>query len=90
MCLIDTQKKYPLTERVLELHHLLPLSSGTRVSSEGTSLADLVAVCPTCHRAIHRYYEQWLLKNHRIDFSGKDEAYSVYDESKRNIINMEN
>lgn len=90
MCLIDTQKKYPWTERVLELHHLLPLSSGTRVSSEGTSLADLVAVCPTCHRAIHRYYEQWLLKNHRIDFSGKDEAYSVYDESKRNIINMEN
>ncbi len=57
-CNVDTKARYPWTERILDIHHILPLSSGTQVDSKkGTALENLVAVCPTCHRAIHRFYE---------------------------------
>ena len=60
-CKIDTHAKYPWTDRVLDIHHLLPLSSGTRVDAKaGTMLDDLVAICPTCHRSVHRYYDRHL------------------------------
>ena len=31
VCSLDTSATYPWTERIIDLHHLLPLSSGTRV-----------------------------------------------------------
>lgn len=86
-CGIDTRKKYPWLERVLDLHHILPLSSGTRVSSEtGTILDDLMPVCPTCHRAIHRFYDSRLKSLRRQDFLNKEEARDVYEEAKGKII----
>lgn len=85
-CTIDTQKKYPWTERVLDLHHILPLSSGTRVSSRGAILDDLVPICPTCHRAIHRFYDTHLDVIGRKDFLDKKEAFEVYDGAKKSII----
>lgn len=82
MCRVDTAKTYVWTNRILDLHHLLPLSSGTRVESTGTTFKDLVAICPTCHRATHRYYDRWLNDNHRKDFASAVESRDVYQKMK--------
>lgn len=58
MCKMDTQRRYPWAERVLELHHLLPLSSPIRVEKNSSSLKDIVGLCPSCHRATHKYYSK--------------------------------
>lgn len=81
-CARDTAAEYPWADRVLDIHHVLPLCSGTRSSGKGTSLGDLVAVCPTCHRAVHRYYARWLKQAGRKDFTDADEARAVYDAAK--------
>ncbi len=86
-CHIDTKKKYPWTDRILDLHHILPLSSGTRVDSKtGTKLEDLTPVCPTCHRAIHRFYDCHLKAVKRQDFLNEKEAHDVYTRAKGEII----
>lgn len=85
MCSLETATTYPWAERILELHHLLPLSSGIRVNKKGTTLDDLVAVCPTCHRAIHRYYDRWLHDNKLADFPNEAEAHAVYKGMKANF-----
>ncbi len=82
LCILDTHETYPWTERVLELHHIMPLSSGTRVMLDGTILDDLVPLCPNCHRAVHRYYDNWLRKEKRQDFSGIDESKQAYEKIK--------
>ncbi len=82
-CESDTQADYPWTERVLDIHHLLPLCSGTRATKSGTALDDLVANCPTCHRAVHRYYSRWLKKHGQKDFADAAEAKAVYDKAKK-------
>lgn len=81
-CARDTAHEYPWADRVLDIHHVLPLCSGTRSSGSGTSLGDLVAVCPTCHRAVHRYYAKWLKAAGRKDFTDAEEARAVYDAAK--------
>jgi len=78
VCDMDTRATYPWTNRVLELHHKLPLSSGTRVERSGTVLSDLVPVCPTCHRSVHRFYGVWLRDNGKEDFESAREAEEVY------------
>jgi hypothetical protein len=78
VCKLVTDKTYPWTTRVLDLHHLLPLSSGTRVENKGTVLDDLVPVCPNCHRAVHRFYDDWLKSKTRKDFIDATEARSAY------------
>ena len=83
MCGVNTRQIYPWTDRLLEIHHLLPLCSGARTSKDGTLLEDLVANCPSCHRATHRYYETWLAQQNRIDFADAREAKFVYLEAKR-------
>ncbi len=82
ICLLDTRKTYPWTERVLDIHHLLPLCSGTRVEGRNTTFDDLVPVCPSCHRAVHRYYGNWLDSKNRKDFRNADEAKGVYQDMK--------
>lgn len=82
VCVMDTARSYPWTEGVLDLHHLLPLSSGTRVTAHGTKLDDLVPVCPSCHRAVHRYYDRWLQANDRLDFLDLADARAAYDSAK--------
>ena len=81
-CGIDTARKYPWTPRVLDIHHLLPLCSGARTSKNGTLLEDLVANCPTCHRAVHRYYDDWLSDSGHHDFADAEEARRVYCDAK--------
>ena len=86
-CGIDTHVKYPWTERVLDMHHVLPLASGTRVDSKaGTLLEDLRAVCPTCHRSVHRYYDIYLTERGRADFLNKEDALQVYGEARASIV----
>ena len=86
-CQIDTSKKYPWVNRVLDLHHILPLSSGTRVDAKiGTILEDMTPVCPTCHRAIHRYYDEYLRENNKRDFENKEEAHEIYFQAKQGIV----
>ena len=79
VCRMDTRATYPWTDRVLELHHKLPLSSGTRVENAGTVLSDLAPVCPTCHRSIHRFYSRWLQSRDRSDFDSAHEAEKVFE-----------
>ena len=81
-CDMDTRAKYPWTTSVLDVHHLLPLCSGARTSLQGTVLEDLVANCPTCHRAVHRYYDVWLQKEGQSDFADADETRLVYNQAK--------
>ncbi len=86
-CGTDTHTKYPWTDRILDMHHVLPLSSGTRVDSRtGTLLNDLIAICPTCHRSVHRYYDRYLECGHKDDFSDKGEARRIYDKARMLIV----
>jgi hypothetical protein len=78
MCSLDTRATYPWAKRVLDLHHLLPLSSGIQVKKWSTTFDDLVPVCPSCHRAIHRYYDQWLKRQGLEDFATDRQARVVY------------
>ncbi len=84
-CEMDTSIKYPWTDYLLEIHHLLPLSSAIKISTKGTSLDDVVGLCPTCHRAIHSFYKKWLNENNVKDFKSKAEAKDVFLMAKREI-----
>lgn len=82
MCAADLLHRYPWAEKLLEIHHLLPLASTVRVATKGTSFADLVAICPNCHRAVHARYTVYLRSVRRPDFLNKAEAVEVYSRAK--------
>lgn len=82
VCQMVPDTKYPWTRDMVELHHLLPLTSSVRVEGAHTSLKDLVPVCPSCHRAVHIYYVVWLREEGRRDFASKSEAVDVYEAAK--------
>ncbi len=86
VCSLDTAATYPWTVRVLDLHHLLPLASGTRVEQSGTTFDDLVPVCPSCHRAVHRFYDLWLTKSGFADFPTEHHARDVYHTIKSTFV----
>ncbi len=81
-CELDTRKSYNWTDRVMDIHHLLPLCSGARVEKTGTTFDDLVPLCPTCHRAVHRFYDRWLERHKQADFLSREEAKGVYERTK--------
>lgn len=83
VCEVDTAKTYSWTSRVLDVHHILPLGSGNRTTAAGTMLADLKPVCPSCHRAVHRYYDNWLKAKSLPDFQSINQARDVYVEVKK-------
>lgn len=85
MCTLMPRRRYPWTDNILEVHHLLPLSSGMDISKFGTSLNDIVGLCPNCHKSVHSYYKIWLNSSGLPDFSSKEEARTVYQEAKKNI-----
>lgn len=86
MCGLHPRIKYPWTDNLLEIHHLLPLSSGLALTNSGTSLKDIVPLCPNCHRSVHLYYKRWLNQNQMKDFTGKNEAEAVYQEAKQKVV----
>lgn len=86
MCVCDTQQRYPWTDNMLEVHHLLPLSSALVITGEGTSLNDVVGLCPNCHKSVHTYYKNWLNKYKLDDFKSRDEAKEIYQNAKASIV----
>lgn len=84
-CKNNIKCKYPWTDYMLDLHHLLPLSSVVRTLESGTALTDMVGLCPSCHRAIHLYYSKWLKANSLEDFRSKKEAMEVYLDAIKEI-----
>lgn len=84
-CKENIKERYPWTDYMLDLHHLLPLSSVIRTLESGTSMSDMVGLCPSCHRAIHSYYSKWLKANSMEDFRSKKEAMEVYLEAIKEI-----
>ncbi len=82
MCAMDTTARYPWVNHLIELHHLLPLASPVRVENKGTTLKDLVGLCPTCHRATHKFYTRWLKDQGLKDFATYEVAKSVYITAK--------
>ena len=88
VCSVDTHSSFPWAERILDVHHLLPLSSGTRTAVAGTKLDDLVPNCPTCHRAVHRFYGTYLRSKGRRDFVDEAEARTVYAEVKTTFVGL--
>jgi len=86
MCVCDTKHRYPWTGNLLEVHHILPLSSTLSITGEGTSLADVVGLCPNCHKSVHTYYKNWLNKYKLEDFRSRSEAKAIYLEAKSSIV----
>jgi predicted HNH restriction endonuclease len=82
VCGDKVNQHYPWTENLLQVHHVLPLSSPVKTTMAGTTFSDLVSVCPNCHNAIHSYYRKWLTAHKQEDFSTDSEAKSVYKEVK--------
>lgn len=85
-CGSDMSKRYPWVDYMLDIHHLLPLSSAVAISSSGTSLTDIVGLCPSCHRAVHMYYRKWLKANEQADFKSKQEANDVFVQATKEIV----
>jgi predicted HNH restriction endonuclease len=85
MCHMDVSAKYPWTDYLLDIHHLLPLSSSLAITTKGTSLQDIVGLCPTCHRSIHIYYTKWLRRKGQDDFLSRTEAMDVYVSATKEI-----
>ena len=55
ICGFDFNETYGEFARdCVEVHHLKPLSAA-RKSGVNTELADLLVVCPNCHRALHQF-----------------------------------
>jgi len=86
MCALEPRKRYPWTDNLLDIHHLLPLASGVAVTLAGTSLADIVPLCPNCHRSVHAFYKNWLNARQATDFKNTAEARAVYGEAKQNVL----
>jgi hypothetical protein len=86
MCVCDTRQRYPWTENLLEVHHILPLSSTLLITGEGTSLNDVVGLCPNCHKSVHTYYKNWLNEYKVDDFTSRFEAREIYEQAKSSIL----
>ena len=85
MCRESMNDRYPWTDNLLEVHHLLPLPSVIRLTRTGTSFDDLVPLCPNCHKAVHNYYRTWLRTEEQWDFPTIIEAKNVYNEAKEQM-----
>jgi hypothetical protein len=86
ICTLNATERYPWTVNILEVHHLLPLSSPIRIETKKTSLSELVGICPNCHKATHYYYRKWLNAKKQEDFASYEEAKFVYEEAKTSAI----
>lgn len=85
MCEVNMTHRYPWTSYLIEMHHILPLSAGIAISTKGTSLDDLIGLCPSCHRSVHLFYKSWLDNKHKDDFIDKVEAKEVYLQAKERM-----
>ncbi len=84
-CTLNVKTRYPWTENILELHHVLPLSATINVNGTTTLLEDMVPLCPSCHKSIHIYYRQKLTEWGVEDFGSKKMARDIYNLAKMEI-----
>ncbi|HHX8512243.1 TPA: HNH endonuclease [Vibrio diabolicus] len=82
LCGNIVSKQYPWMDKLIEVHHLLPLASPLHNEKVGTSVSDLVGLCPNCHRATHSYYRKYLKENGLEDFLDEEQAKNVYQQLK--------
>lgn len=82
ICQVEVAVRYPWLNNLIEVHHILPLSSPLHVDRNGTSLNDLVGVCPNCHRATHAFYRIELAKENLADFVSEEHAKETYYQVK--------
>jgi 5-methylcytosine-specific restriction endonuclease McrA len=86
-CGLVPRHKYPWSDSLLlEVHHLLPLSSPARTNSAGTNISNVVLVCPTCHRAVHTRYRLYLAERKVGDFASESEAVALYTQVREEIL----
>ena len=85
-CNMNTKVRYPWTDNILELHHVLPLAASLNANGTTTLLDDLVALCPSCHKSIHVFYRIKLREWGIEDFGSKKMALDVYEMAKREIV----
>lgn len=78
VCKTEVRNRYPWVDNLIEVHHILPLSSPLHVDRRGTSIDDLVGLCPNCHRATHTFYRSYLVENKISDFESDKHAKLVY------------
>ena len=84
-CSLKPRERYPWTDNILELHHILPLSATLNVNGTTTRLDDLVPLCPCCHKSIHIFYRIKLDEWGVDDFGSFTMARDVYKMAKREI-----
>ncbi len=85
-CLLKPNERYPWTDNILELHHILPLSATINVNRTTTVLDDMIPLCPSCHKSVHVYYKIKLTEWGVPDFGSKHMARAVYEMAKRDIV----
>ena len=84
-CSLHTRERYPWTNNILELHHILPLAATLNINGTTTVLDDMIPLCPSCHKSVHIYYKIKLKEWGINDFGSKIMAKDVYTMAKGNI-----
>ena len=85
LCGRNLQHEYPWTDYLLEVHHLLPLATSSAEGEVVTRVSDVVGLCPSCHRAVHVYYKQYLKENGQKDFESNEKAAQIYEDIKEEV-----
>lgn len=88
VCNFEVRDRYPWVKNLIEVHHILPLSSPLQIDRSGTSMSDLVGLCPNCHRATHAFYKGYFAKNNINDFESSDHAKDVYGMVKSSFLSL--
>lgn len=88
VCKTEVRDRYPWVNNLIEVHHILPLSSPLHVDRRGTSIDDLVGLCPNCHRATHAFYRSYLVENNINDFESSKHAKDVYSMVKCSLVSI--
>lgn len=88
VCDTEVVSRYPWLENLIEVHHILPLSSPLNVDKRGTSMNDLVGLCPNCHRATHAFYRSELSEQKLSDFTCEEHARDVYSKVKSQFVKI--
>lgn len=88
ICRVEVAGRYPWLDNLIEVHHILPLSSPLHVDRAGTSLNDLVGLCPNCHRATHSFYKIELANENLADFVSEEHAKETYYQVRSQFQNI--
>ena len=84
-CSLHARKRYPWTNNILELHHILPLAATLNVNGTTTVLDGMIPLCPSCHKSVHIFYKIKLNEWGVNDFGSKKMAKDVYEMAKGTI-----